>query len=207
MKVHLITALIILSSYVSFAQKDYMEIIAQKSCECLEQLEDFNSEALNMKLGLCMIEVAEPYSDELLEDHGIDFAEIDVHGERLGELIGMKMASACPSTLLEIAEKMEQQEAAVNEVSEPVAGDLYTTSGRVTRISEELFVEFSIRDNDGQPRKFYWLSFVRSNVELIDNYQDLKDKNVTVIYKSEELFDARIGEYRAFNVIIELEIQ
>lgn len=204
---YLFTSIIVIIFTQAVIAQDYMDEIAQKACECVGELGEISSsDNFNMQLGLCMIEAAGDYSDELLEEHGIDFKRIDEHGERLGELIGIKMASVCPAVLLEVAAKMEVKES--ESQSESSAEEMtFTTSGKITKVNENLFVEFTVRETNNKTRKYYWLSFVNSNIEMADNYSDLKGKKVTITYESQEFFDARIGEYRPFNIIVELEVE
>jgi len=194
----LIAALVALT-HISFSQ-DYMDEIASKACECLDAVpETVELEKFNMELGLCMTNAATPYGKQLKKDYGIDLTEIDTQGEELGRIIGLRMVSICPQSLVKLVNKVNEDEA-----GEPAAG---VTIGEVTAISDGKFVEFSIKDQLGKTSKYYWLTFVESNTELATDYKNLMDKPVQVTYSSQEFFDARIGEYRIFYVIEKLEVR
>lgn len=180
--------------------QDYMDEIAQKSCECLNTISDtLDTERFNLELGLCMIEAAAPYKKQLKKDYRIDFNKIDEHGADLGRLIGLRMASVCPEAVVLLAKKANDEETTL------LAENLF--EGQIVGIDDGKFVEFSLKDAQGKISKFYWFTFIESGVELSNHYQDLLEKTVQITYVTEELFDARIREYRSFNVIQKLELK
>jgi hypothetical protein len=176
-----------------------MDEIASESCGCLEKISDtVSTERFNMEIGLCMMGAASPYKKRLKKDYDIDFDEIDAkQGEELGRIIGLRMASVCPEGLMKMANRINQEEAAIN-----VSGNVVT--GQVTAINDDKFVEFSIRDEFGKISKYYWLTFIESDIQLSTEFKSLKDKFVQVHFITKEFFDARIGEYRTFNIIEKL---
>ncbi|MGE0638168.1 MAG: hypothetical protein AB7G44_07335 [Bacteroidia bacterium] len=192
-------------TFKGFTQ-DYLDKIAQSSCECLDKVGDttLTTDAYNMKLGLCMLEASVPYKKQLKKDYNIDFAKIDEQGEELGALIGMRMASHCPEGLLKIA-------AMYNDGTEgTVEEEEYTdnsASGVVIKVETEFFVTFSVKDDAGKISKYYWLSFPDSNQELQYSYKDLLAKNVTINYTPQDFFDPKIEAYRQFNVISRIDTQ
>ena len=189
-------------AFTSFAQTDYMDKIAKASCECLDKVTNMsNQEQFNMELGLCMIEASQPYKSELLRDYAIDFAKIDEQGEELGKLIGMRMATTCPGRLMEVASQMETAED-----SEEEASNYMTAQGRISRINSDIFVEFSVKNTESRTTRFYWLSYIDSNIDLPVNYETLVGKNVEITYQTQELFDARTGQYRVLNVLTQLNV-
>jgi len=198
MKINIFIAVLIMTINVSFSQ-EYMNDIAAKSCECLNTLSDtLEPERFNMELGLCIIDAARPYKKRLKKDYKIDFDKIDTQGQELGRIVGIRMATVCPDALLKMANKVNK-----NKYDDmPV----YIVEGQVTAIMDDKFVEFSIKDNLGKISKYYWLTYIESKTDLSADYKTLIDKFVQVAYKSQEYFDARIGEYRTFYIIQKLEI-
>src|SRR5688572_19861396 len=86
--------------------QDYMDVIAKKSCECLGEISDtLRTDQYNMELGICMIEAAMPYKKQIKKNHDIDLDKIDTEGEKLGRIIGLKMASVCPNALVKITQR------------------------------------------------------------------------------------------------------
>ena len=172
-----------------------MAAIAEKSCECLDNIsEDVRGEMFNMEFGLCIIAAAEPFSEQLMKDYGIDVSMGEKHGEELGRMVGMKMVAVCPAMIMTIADRMSEEDLEDD-------GSEKFVSGEVVRISGDVFTEFTIKDEDGKTLKFYWLTYVDSPVDLPLNYMDLKGKQVQIRYNTMDLFDKRLEEYRSFNIL------
>jgi hypothetical protein len=66
-------------------------------------------------------------------------------------------------------------------------------------------VVFSLKDDFGRIFKFYWLSFIKSDLELTNNYNSLLGKTIKLTYNKKDFFDPKISEYRQFNVISKIE--
>lgn len=193
--------LISISSNILFSQ-DYMDDIVIKSCECLTKVSDtLELNRLHMELGLCMINASMPYKKELLKDYDIDLNNIDSEGEKLGTMIGLRMAGTCPNELIKLAEQTGEldQEIIENQYVENV------TIGEITKIDSDLFIAFTIKDEKGKSSKFYWLTFIESDFDLSD-YSTLINKNVSVTYTTQELYDNKIQEYRLFNIISSIKV-
>lgn len=194
---NLLTLCLLFFGYQSFSQT-YMDKIAQESCNCISKVsETLDYERYTQELGLCMIVASEPYRKQLKKDHGINFDNINIEGEKLGKLIGIKMASVCPNSLLAVAKKSNNNSTASNESK--------SYEGTVTKFENDLFVVLHVKDVDGKTNKFYWLTYVDSDVELIEKYQAMVGSPVQITYRSEEWFDPKIKEYRQFSVIERLK--
>jgi len=181
----------------SFSQ-DYLTTITQKSCECLDKVSsDLAPDDFNLQLGLCIIEAASPYKKQLKKDHDIDFNNIETDGEKLGKLIGIKMVSVCPNIFGKIT-KLAGKDDEPEQTSE-------SANGIVTKIESDFFVVFSIKDDAGKVSKYYWLTFVESETDLVASYSTLMGKRVAITYESLEFFDPRIKEYRPLQILKSIE--
>jgi hypothetical protein len=187
--------------YQSFSQT-YMDKIAQESCDCISKVsETLDYEQYTQELGLCMIVASEPYRKQLKKDHNINFDKIEVDAEKLGKLIGFKMASVCPNSLLAVAKKSPNKTADASATT----NDSKSIDGTVTKLEKDFFVVLHIKDGEGKTNKFYWLTFIDSDVDLIDRYDSMIGSPVEITYRTEEWFDPKIKEYRQFSVIEKLE--
>lgn len=197
MNLYLVALISILSTSSIFAQ-DYLTKITYESCECLSAIEETEDrDQFNLELGLCIIEASMPYKKELKKDHGIDLENINEDGTRLGELIGIKMAGVCPEEILKVA----------NGGDEESYDDLSSySSGTITKVEKEQFVVFSIKDDSGKTIKLHWLYYIDSEIDLEADYANLLGKRVEMYYYESDLFDARIDEYKTFNIIEEINI-
>jgi len=195
MKSKILISILVTISTLTFSQ-DYMDDIALETCECLSALPDtLATERFNMELGLCMITAAAPYSKRMKKDY-----KIDTQGEELGRIIGVKMATICPEDLLNLVNK--------SNVSEDLEESENTIDGYVTKIDQDKFIVFSVKDETGKTSKFYWLTFIETdfNFEFTSQYRSLMGENVQITYTSQDFFDFRIEEYRTFNIIKEIQI-
>lgn len=198
MKTTLILSFFLFSTFQIYSQ-DYMDKIAQKSCDCLDHVPDtLKTDEFNLKLGICMIEASTPYKKQLKKDHGINLDNIDTEGEKLGRLIGIKMASTCPTILLKLTQKPQDEE--------EKAAELKTAEGLITKLENDFFVVLSLKDEAGKTSRFYWLTFIESGMELPTKYRSVVGESVVITYKVQDFFDPKIEDYRAFNVISKLDV-
>ena len=180
--------------------QDYMTTIAEKACSCLDKpMDGQDQEMVNAQLGLCMIDAALPYQKQIKKDYGIDMNNIDKEGEKLGRVIGLKVATVCPDKLAKIAQSRKENKKAET-------AEVFELEGMISKIEKDFFVNFAIKDETGKITKCYWLTAIATETDLT-NYQSLEGRAVTISYTNQELFDARIGEYRKFAVIQSLEVQ
>lgn len=205
-----IILLLLACSFSAYPQK-FMDEIASNTCECLEGIESgLDEEERNMQLGLCLFEAAGPYKKQIKKEYKIDLDKIDEDGEKLGRLIGAKLATTCPHALLKLvgggSDDDKKAEPVVEEVAE-VEAKLNKVEGVLVDIATDHFVTFSLKDDMGKTQKYYWLNFVKSDIDLLSQYKMLKDKTIVISYRKKEFFDPRINEYRAYNVIQALDVK
>jgi hypothetical protein len=195
-----ILTLLVLSGLTCYSQ-DYLDKIANATCECVNKLPDtLKTEDLTMQFGVCMIEGASPYKKQLKKDYQINLDKLDLGvGETLGKLIGVKMVSICSDQVLRLSKKIKLNKVEKNQ-------DLRAT-GVVTKIESDYFVTFYLKDESGKVTKFYWMTLINSDFDLITKYKSVTDKSVDVTYRIEEFFDPKIDEYRQFNIITAIELR
>ncbi len=178
--------------------QDCLDIIAEKTCECLQDLPDtLDTDQFNLRLGLCMLEAAMPFEKQLRKEYGINLEMIDVEGERLGRIIGLRLATNCPEGL-ELITRMNSDEP---ETEDPVIGSVM---GEVLAIDDQAFVVFSIKEQTGRISKYFWLTLITADDQLIYTYPSLVGRTVNISFEQKEFFDPRIAEYRTFNIIRDL---
>jgi len=193
----LIISITFIALTINCFSQDYMDAIVEKSCNCVEKVPDtLETEQFNIRLGVCMIEASMKYKKEIKRDYGINMDKVDTEGEKLGRIIGIKMASKCPSILLKLSQKSKKTDNGNNEK---------TSSGTVIKIDEDCFVIISLQDESGKITKFYWMTFITTPIDLTNSYSTLMGKSLTITSKSQEFFDPKLKEYRQFSVIKKIE--
>jgi hypothetical protein len=181
-----------------YSQK-YMDVIAEKACSCSDQISDtLENKEYTIKIGLCMLDASMPYKKQIKKDYGIDMDNIGSEGPKWGQIIGAKMASVCPDKLISLSQKVNSQ---------PVVKDSpLTVSGTITKIEKDFFVVFSLKDESGKITRFYWLTFVNSDLDFIAEYESLMGKFASITYSSQDFFDPRISDYRSVNIIKKFDL-
>ncbi|MBC7450795.1 MAG: hypothetical protein H7259_04840 [Cytophagales bacterium] len=175
-----------------------MDKIVKESCSCADNVSDtLQTEERNMQLGLCMINAAMPYKKQLKKDYDIDMDKIETEGEKIGRFFGLKMASVCPNVLMKMSQGAKEKEA---------SSEVKSIKGIITAIESDFFVTFSLKDNTGKVTKFYWLTFIESEIELVDSYKTMMGRSVEIQYEAQDFYDPKIQDYRLFNVILQLEL-
>ena len=197
-----LTAALVITVNITAHSQNYMDIIVEKSCDCVNQIPDtLNKTQYLMQLGTCMINAAMPYKKKIKADYGINMDDMDEGiGEKLGRIIGIKMVGKCPSTLLKVSQKTNEEESNIP-VSTADAPETKEFVGTVSLIEDSPFVVFSVKDDLGKSVKFYWLSFAQCESDLPAMYNTLLNKTVKISYTTSEFFDPKIGEYRQYNII------
>lgn len=189
----------LISSIFSYSQ-DYIKEITTSACECADSIpKDQTVEAIKMLFGMCIVDASSPYKMELLRDHGIDVFKIDEgdHAKQLGTLVAMKMAINCPVIIASFV---------ADDADEAYEESYFETNGTVFSIEEEPFVCFTIKDDEGKQQKFYWISYVESEMNLETTFQSLLGRKVYFEYVVQDVFDARIKEYRNINILVNIDL-
>jgi len=184
------------------AQK-YLDKIGHDACDCISKLPDTGSaQSQTIAFGVCVLDAARPYKKKIKRDMKIDMDKSDFSGEQLGVEVALKMAHYCPDLLMRITQNIKtKKEQNINESDM----DDRTVRGTITKVDDGMFVVFSLKDDDGQILKFYWLSDVESSLDLPNVYYTLINKEVVITYEEKKLFDPKVEEYRRFNVIKKIE--
>lgn len=202
MKKILLLVILLFALRPCFSQ-DYMDQILNKSCECISNIVDTsNIDNYNTAIGICIIDASMPYQKQIKKDYNIDLNNIadGQTGEKLGQVIGVKLAAFCPKTFQKLSTIISNIKDSKSEST------LETIAGTVTKIENDFFVVFSIKDNSGKVSKFNWLDFINSEFELMTSYTSLLGKTVEVSYSKKEYFDPKIEQYRTFNIITQIKV-
>ena len=195
-------AAILFFSFVPFAlpAQDVLDKVARETCDCVNTLDkSMDTEALQMQLGLCMLKAASPYEKELRKQHRVDMARLD-HGagERLGELVGMRMAGICPDMLMVIVDAGKGG-ASVESAPAMVA----QVTGVVTGVRDRQFATVLVKDVSGRTVELLRLEHFPNADRLSD--AGVNGLRATFSYTVKELYDPVAGTYRAHNVLVGLE--
>lgn len=182
--------------------QDVLDRVARESCVCLNALDrtTIKGDALQMQLGLCMMKAAAPYEKELRKQYKVDMARLDSEaGERLGELVGMKLVGACPEFLEMITEMQGGNEVVITEA--PTA----SVSGTVTGLRDRQFSTVLVKDVSGRTVELMRLEHF-PNADMLTG-ANATGLSATFYYTVRELYDPVAGTYRSTNVLVGLDTE
>lgn len=193
--------LITLTPFTTFSQ-DYLDTIAEQTCACVLELPDtLKQETRIMKFGFCIMDAAMPYQERIKVDHNIDFLNEENDGERLGELVGIRMLNSCPQELMSLAQTvMEADESEQDELA-----ILRNVRGVVERIAEDGYVRLYVRRGDNKLITLHWITRIDSDIDMPFEYRELVGSELLFHYDEVEVFDPRIDEYRNIFVLTRVE--
>jgi hypothetical protein len=196
---HFIALAFVLPSLTLSAQ-DVLDKIARGTCDCLLEVDrnEHKGEALQMQLGLCMMKSAAPYEKELRKQYKVDFSRLDAGaGEKLGEMVGMRLVGVCPE-FLQIVADMESAPAATT-----VEVVTTTVTGVVTGLRDRQFSTILVKDVSGRTVELLRLEHFQ-NADMLAGASATGVKG-TFSYTVRELYDPVAGTYRSHNVLVGLE--
>lgn len=185
-------SILMLSVSQCFSQV-YMNDILDKTCNCVNNIKDTtNAKEYQMSLGGCLLNSSMPYKKEIKKDYLIDLDKFEEDVPKLGQIIGLKMATYCPKVMSKLTNMFKEDK---------VKNQTFNIKGVISKIDNELFVIITLTEENGKLTKFYWLTMLDSKKDLMHEYKTLIGKNVEMTFKKEEFFDPKIDEYRIYNVI------
>ncbi len=181
--------LLVITACLNANAQDILDSIATKTCGCIEAktTKKMNRNEALAELGICMINVAEPYKKELKKDYNVDLNVLNKEtGEKLGRLVALKLVGNCPSF------KSLMQTEINNQIQKKEGETVFEFSGVVKETKQNQFVSITIENENNKIKEFLWLTEVAEN-----NVSILKSKGifVKITYTQMELFEPKLNKY------------
>lgn len=171
---------------------ELLSTIAKDICQDItENNVNVNSEQI---LGLYMIKNVNKHKEEVETFYGKDFFTNEASFESIGEEIGVYMGMTCP----EVFQHFWADETAEETV------EIKSVSGTITKIDNEQFLNFTVREDSGKKHQFILLFDFETAYLLTDELLKIKDQ-VEVSYYVSEMYDARIGKFVNYNIVSYIE--
>lgn len=188
--------LIISMISINLFSQDFLDIVAQETCDCITQkdLEGLTSDEKEMQLGVCMFGSISKRKSQFDEyTHGKNLMEYGY--EKFGEEVGINMAIHCPLFFMEYANE---------DISFGEEEKLSIELGKIATIEKKQFNVVNLEVGDGSILKFLWLWDFEGSELLIKN--QLKDKWVNIFYSNLMLYDPDRKTYVSYKVIEGIEL-
>jgi hypothetical protein len=175
---------------VAFAQTEVeLESIAKLTCECVtgKNLDFKNRKEVEIQLGLCLLEAA--------GKHKIDFSSGTSEVESLGEKVGLKMATKCPSVFASFANTEEESPTNLIEITGKIKSVELTDIGTLI-----------LKEDSGKEHRLVWVTYFSGSDDFVGDPKKLLSKGVTISYETLDIFFPKSKSYVTSKVIKGLKI-
>lgn len=216
---HFLFLFTLILSTISFSQKT-TEKVLDESCNCIT---DYKTKVRNYDeyLGMifeCMGANLYTHSEDLAEEMGIDVDAPNAM-EAIGEKIGERLAVECPRflelTIQMLGEDEGFREEAIKGLMEDNQEDeeieleeelfIYET-GVITEVSQTIPCTITLLNEDDETIKVLWLYRLSLDDQYVHQPNSLINKNVSIEYMFDDVYDPSKGAYTSKKVLFDLII-
>lgn len=187
-----------------FAQ-DALDAIARSICEQMNGLDKttLTTESAQMQLGLFMLTAAQPYTKELKKKYKFDLAAMEEgSGEKLGEMVGMRMAGICPEVFVYLMDNTE------NDASASAGGtkeNVRTAFGTIQSVTPGQFLTINLKTDDGPSYELILLEHVMNIEQVTEDPLKARGFHAKWNYVDREFFDPYTRTYKTYRVLTGME--
>ena len=182
MKKYLILGLIFCGTISAFAQKNYVDNVADSACKCMEAIKNKikNASDFDKQAEACILNAALPYMDTFAKEENIPVEELNEDmGSILGKKIGMKLVANCP-LFIELA-----QAYSAGDEKDIVTG---TATGVVTAVQISDHVYLTIKEASGKITKVVWMYYFTGADDYKANPARVKGRKVEVDWEEADIY-------------------
>ena len=175
-------------SFLSVLAQDAYESVAKETCECIEKedLSKLSKDQIKAQLGICMI------GSPSIQKLNLDLSDPEA-GRKMGEKVGVKMATICPSVFKYFIGSEDTEE-----------GTTKQTEGTIKKLTEGEFNYLTIKETNGREVKLIWLRYFKGSEELIEKMGKLEGKKVKITFEEVECYSPQAKSYLVLKEIREL---
>lgn len=193
---------------LSTSAQEVVDLIAEASCECIEELEDVSDFAGAAET--CIQQAIFSNLAPILEEFDLDITDEDEAtriGEQIGMEVGLKLVSDCPS-FMEMMMASEEFEGELMDYEGDYNSSAPDNSESVTgtflgeKVTKGGFSYLIVEDEYGDKSEFLWMNPF-SGDELVN--EDLEGQQVTLTWKPAYIRNGKEGEYIKTKVISGIE--
>lgn len=164
--------------------------------------EELPRDTLTMRMGICMLTASMPYEKELRKKYGIDLSKIDGEsGERLGQLVSLRLITTCPN-FASLAMKLAEEEEAP---PPPPGPTVRVVQGTVQEITPSQFLTITVRTDAGPSYEFLLLDHVMNAEQVSQEPAKAKGFFAKWGYEEREFFDPYTRTYKIYRVLRSIE--
>lgn len=206
----MILSVLLFSNTLLIAQNDaQLDKMTESTCDCISKkdMDKIDPSNFEMELGFCIIQSIEVLPEK--ERIKLDFTNTKKMQE-LGEAIGIRMVTKCPSVLMKITKiqiekNKDGTETPSNADTEEVAE--LTLSGTIKDVKISDWVTVVLTDKNQKEYKVLWIYHFDGESDFISNPQLLKGKSVEITYFEEERYVPQMKEYVSNKILSKLAVK
>lgn len=192
--------------------QDVIDKVSDETCECLNKRltgDNLTSSQIEMVLGLCMLEVGGNNSEELEKETGIPMDGVESM-EKLGEVIGERMATRCDKFMELLFILMGDENSQTSEALDEMMDEMDDSSsanvkGSVSEVSGDNLLTIKVK-NGGKTETFVCIGEF-SGVGVVKLGNDLVGKDVFIEYKAREMYSPKMKTMTEVKEIKKIELQ
>jgi hypothetical protein len=174
--------------------QDYLTKIAEGACSCLSKL-DPKLKGLDAQnaIGTCLMSASQPYVEQLKKDHKIDLvADNMAAGQKLGQLVAVKMLATCQPVMLGIINRMSDMEVvevpSFSEDDMPALDvEIRNIAGTVVSVDAGQFLVIEIKDETAN-YKLFMIDPFDTDLDM-SKYKELVGKKISCDYFTRDVLD------------------
>ena len=199
----IILYLSIVFTSTSLIAQEHIDLITDFACACIDkkELNEKDQQALQMELGLCILEGLSKVDQNIIDSLNLDMT--DQNGMyKLGESIGIRMASRCPGTLMKVMSSADL-DFETGDFSEIVTNEI---QGKISKVEMNELTIISLETHDGSILKLLWLRPFEGAESFIKNPKSLVNKKVEISFEEIEIFTPSLKSYLNRKEIVSLKV-
>lgn len=190
--------------------QDVIDKVADETCTCLEERSPagkMESSQLEMVLGLCMLEAGGKYEDELEKEYGLKLNSVESM-EKLGEVVGERMADSCDKFMEIIFAMMGEED---SELMQELMQELDEEPGdegiigKVISVTGEELLVIKIK-SAGKTQTFHVIGDF-SGENVVDKGDDLIGETVSIVFDENEIYSPKMKAFVSVKEIKKIEIE
>jgi hypothetical protein len=197
-----------LSFQLSAQSTESLDKMTENACDCAlkKDLDKIDASSIELEFGMCIMGAMEVLTQK--ERDKIDMTD-QKRLRKLGEDIGLRMATKCPKVIMLLAKMSEGGKSKSSDAPPPPPPPLNwgKIDGKVKEVIEGEFVTVILIDKDQREQRLIWFGHFNGESDYTANPQLLKGKDLEINYYSQDRYVAKMHDYVTFKQITELKVK
>ncbi len=201
----ILLAVFCFSSVAMYAQKASDKAVKQ-ACVCMDKVDMGQpSKKLDAAFEKCLMDAVFANLEGLTKEYKFSFSD-EGAAEKVGEQLGIKLASSCPS-FLEYAKIVASKESDEKTQAAEETESYEFAEGVVKEVPANGSSAITIEETSGDIRTFYLVDYFIGAEDIPSQLSSLKGKKVKLGYTTKKVFDTTSNSFKDKKVIVAFELE